>query len=364
MVKVRKSFILTVVAAALLIPLIFVALASAQSTTSHQVAGDYTIELPVLSGPPVTVDGVTTIAGTVDVETRGSQIGSSPVTFTCVLGAGGAPNVCGGTFVFDGILRGRIGTYKAIMDEWTSGGDEKFASVHFKLVPGSGTGDLSNLVEAEGFIQRDEAVEVRVGVYWGTVRFEGDETPSTSIQLAGDYTVFGPPTLSGPPVTEDGVTTIAGTVNVDTRGSQIGSSPVDFTCVLGADGAPNVCDGSFLFTGSVLGRIGTYEAIIDNWTAGGDAAYTSAHFKLVGGSGTGDLSNMVELEGSLNRDETADPPVGVYVATVRFEGDSTPTQVEEAPKELSDYSISELFALEAAGDITEDELAAELERRK
>ena len=189
-------------------------------------------------------------------------------------------------------------------------------------------------------------------------------TPNKSHQLAGDYTL-GLPVLSGPPVTENGVTTIAGVVGVETRGSQIGSAPeLEFTCVLGAGGAPNVCEGSYLFTGSLRGRVGTYKAVSDSWTSGGDAAFASAHFVLVPGSGTGDLSNLVELEVTVLRDEAVEPRVGAYFGTLRFTGDSSPTPVDDAPKELSDYSIAELFAMEEAGEITTDELAAELERRK
>ena len=54
----------------------------------HQAAGDYTVSPPVLSGPPTTENGVTSIAGTVAVELRGTQIGSALVTFTCDLGTG------------------------------------------------------------------------------------------------------------------------------------------------------------------------------------------------------------------------------------------------------------------------------------
>ena len=350
---------MTLVAAAILTTLVFVAIASADTnTSSHRVAGDYTIALPVFSGPPVTSNGVTTISGTVDVEIRGSQIGSLVSEFTCVLGTDGSPNVCKGTLVFEGSVRGRIGTYKAIMDDWTSGGDEGFSSHSFKLVEGSGTGDLWNLVEMEGTVQRDETVEMRVGIYWGNLRFEGDESPSKFIQIAGDYTVLGPPTLSGPPVTEDGETTISGTVDVAGRGSMVGDVLVSFTCALGTDGASNVCEGGFDFDGVLNGRTGTFKTDIDDWTAGGDAAFTSSHFTLISGSGTGELSNLVEMEGTIQRDETVDPPVGVYLATMRFAG-----EVERAPEDLSGYSIGELFEMEKSGDITTDELAAELERR-
>lgn len=53
MVTVRKSLIMTLVAAAILTTLVFVAIASADTNTpSHRVAGDYTIALPVFFWPP------------------------------------------------------------------------------------------------------------------------------------------------------------------------------------------------------------------------------------------------------------------------------------------------------------------------
>lgn len=137
-----------------------------------------------------------------------------------------------------------------------------------------------------------------------------------------------------------------------------------FTCELGTDGASNVCEGGFDFDGILNGRTGTFKTAVDNWTAGGDAAFTSSHFTLISGSGTGELSNLVEMEGTIQRDETVNPPVGVYLATMRFAGDMTLSAVEGAPKALSGYSIGELFEMEKSGDITTDELAAELERRK
>ena len=360
----QKSLIITLVAAALLIPLILVAVVFADSHTPnklHQFAGHYTVlEAPTLSGPPVTENGVTTISGTVPIE-NGAGLGKSLVTFTLALGVDGAPNTGEGSFVFEGTLFGRIGTLEATLFNWTAGGDEEFTSAEFKLISGSGTGDLANLVEYEGFVQRDETLLPPIGIAWGTYRFEGDETPSTTHQIAGDYTLE-LPVLSGPPVTENGVTTIAGTIGVETRGSQIGSAPsLEFTCVLGVGGAPNVCEGSYDFEGSIRGRVGTYKAISDRWTSGGDAAFASAHFILVPGSGTGDLSNLVELEVTVQRDETVERRVGAYFGTVRFEGDQTPTEVD---KDLSDYTVGELFILEEEGKITTDELAAELERRQ
>ena len=111
MLTVRKPLVITLVAAALLIPLILVTTIFGDGHTgnkSHQIAGDYTLALLVLSGPPGTENGVTTIAGTIDVEVRGSQIGVAPgLDFTCVLGVVGAPNVCEGSYTLEGSLRGR-----------------------------------------------------------------------------------------------------------------------------------------------------------------------------------------------------------------------------------------------------------------
>ena len=64
-------------------------------------------------------------------------------------------------------------------------------------------------------------------------------------------------------------------------------------------------------------------------------------------------------------------PSELYFGTLRFEGDQTPSEVEAAPSqvavpsstEFSGYSISELFQMEEAGDITTEELIAELEHR-
>lgn len=196
MVTIRKSFILTLVAAALLIPLIFVALASADSHNPvHQIAGDYTVLSNAPAGAPRVENGVTMIAITADTELRGSTIGNATVEADCALGSGGAPTVCTGSLDFEGSLRGRIGSFKAIVDSWVAGGAAAYTSAHFVLVAGSGTGDLSNLVDFELNIQRDETVvlpdgELPVGIYFGTSRFEGDETPSANVQVVGDYSVI------------------------------------------------------------------------------------------------------------------------------------------------------------------------------
>ena len=160
-----------------------------------------------------------------------------------------------------------------------------------------------------------------------------------------------PPVIAGPPVVENGVATIAGKVDLEIRGSQVGTALIDFTCALGADGAPNVCQGTYLFEGTIRGESGTYSATLTDWTAGGDEAFTSAKFKLISGSGTGGLSNLVVAEGSVLRDEVT--PVGVYFGTARFEAEAG---------DLSGYTISELFHLASAENITTDELLAELAR--
>jgi hypothetical protein len=174
-------------------------------------------------------------------------------------------------------------------------------------------------------------------------------------QAAGDYTVS-PPVLSGPPSTENGVTSIAGTVAVELRGTQIGSALVHFTCDLGTGpGGSNQCEGSFLFEGTFRGEAATYRGAMTNWTAGGEEAFTWSEYKLISGSGTGALSNLVALEGLLLRDEAAGP-VGIYTGAFQFE-----IAAVEVP--LSEVSLHELFIMEVDGTITTEELVAELTLR-
>jgi len=116
---------------------------------------------------------------------------------------------------------------------------------------------------------------------------------------AGSYTVA-PPVLSGPPTTENGVTFIAGTVDVTTIGAQTGDAAVDSSCTLstGASGV-NVCKGSFLLYGTIHGKTGTYRTDMFDWTAGGEDAFTSAEFQIVRGGGTGGFSNLITIGGDL-----------------------------------------------------------------
>lgn len=175
-------------------------------------------------------------------------------------------------------------------------------------------------------------------------------------QVAGDYTVS-PPVLSGPPTTVNGVTSIAGTVNVELRASHIGTALVTFTCDLGiGPGGSNVCEGSYVFEGTLRGKKGTYRATMTNWIAGGEAEFTRSDFKLISGSGTGELSNLVKAEGKLLRDEAAGP-IGVYFGEAQFEIIVVP------PSTLTEFSLQELFSMEADGTITTEELVAELTLR-
>jgi hypothetical protein len=93
-----------------------------------------------------------------------------------------------------------------------------------------------------------------------------------------------------------------------------------------------------------------------NWTAGGEEAFTWSEYKLISGSGTGALSNLVSLEGLLLRDEAAGP-VGIYTGAFQFE------IIEVPPSTLTGISLQELFIMEADGTITTDELVAELTLR-
>ncbi len=174
-------------------------------------------------------------------------------------------------------------------------------------------------------------------------------------QFAGSYTLS-PPVLSGPPTTENGVTSIAGTIDVVTIGSQVGTAAVDFSCTLGTGArGTNECKGSFFFEGSVQGKTGTYKTTMFNWTAGGEDAFTSAEFQLVPGSGTGEFSNLINIGGRLLRDEAG--AVGAYFGELEFELIVVP------PSSLTEFTVSELFVMEAEGTITLEELIAELTLR-
>ena len=61
---------------------------SAENGPVGQFAGDYTVSPAVLSGPPTTENGMTSIAGAVSVDLRASLIGTALITFTCGLGVG------------------------------------------------------------------------------------------------------------------------------------------------------------------------------------------------------------------------------------------------------------------------------------
>ena len=96
---------------------------SADAGPVHKSAGSYTVAPPVLSGPPTTENGVTFIAGTVDVTTIGAQTGVAAVDSSCTLGTGArGVNECKGSFLFDGTIHGKTGTYRADVFDWTAGG--------------------------------------------------------------------------------------------------------------------------------------------------------------------------------------------------------------------------------------------------
>lgn len=131
---------------------------SADAKPVHKSAGSYTVAPPVLSGPPTTENGVTFIAGTVDVTTIGAQTGVAAVDFSCPQGTGArGVNECKGSFLFDGTIHGNTGTYRADMFDWIAGSEDAFTSAKFQMVRGSGTGGFSNLITIGGDHLRDEA---------------------------------------------------------------------------------------------------------------------------------------------------------------------------------------------------------------
>ena len=91
------------------------------------------------------------IAGTVDVTTIGTQTGVAAVDFSCTQGLGArGVNKCKGSFLFEGTIHGKTGTYRADMFDWTAGGEDAFTPAKFQMVRGSGTGGFSNLITIGG----------------------------------------------------------------------------------------------------------------------------------------------------------------------------------------------------------------------
>ena len=115
---------------------------SADADPIRRSAGSYTVAPAVLSGPPTTENGVTFIAGAVDVTTIGAQTGVSAVDSSCTLvtGARGV-NECRGSFLFEGTIHGKTGTYGADMFDWIAGGENAFTSAKFQMVRGAGPVD-------------------------------------------------------------------------------------------------------------------------------------------------------------------------------------------------------------------------------
>ena len=71
--------------------------------------------------------------------------------FSCTLGTGArGGNECKGSFLFDGTLHGKTGTYRADMFDWIAGGEDAFTSAKFQMVRGSGPGGFSNLITIGG----------------------------------------------------------------------------------------------------------------------------------------------------------------------------------------------------------------------
>ena len=153
------------------------------------------------------------------------------------------------------------------------------------------------------------------------------------------------------------MTSIASTVDVTNIGTQTGVAAVDFFCTLGTGArGVNECRRSFLFDGTIHAKTGTYRADMFNWIAGGEDGFTSAKSQMVRRSGTGGFSNLITLGGDLLRDEAA-ATVGALVGEFEFDVIVIP------PSTLIEFTVSELFVMEAEGAITVEESVAELNLR-
>ena len=135
---------------------------------------------------------------------------------------------------------------------------------------------------------------------------------------AGPYLVTEPPIITGS-TQQGGHTIITGIVpSIQFLGTIVATHVVDFTCVLGADGAPNKCKAIQTITGTVDGSApGSFQNAL-KWTAGGDAAFTHGTFNMIPGSGTGGLADLDEFIGIFQRDEAAGLN-GIYSGKFRFD---------------------------------------------
>ena len=127
---------------------------------------------------------------------------------------------------------------------------------------------------------------------------------------------------------------------------------MDSSCTLGTGArGVNECRGSFLFDDTIHGKTGTYRADMFDWIAGGEDVFTSPKFQMVTGSGTGGFSNLITIGGDLLSTAAAGA-VGAFVGELEFEVIVIP------PSTLTEFTVSELFVMEAEGTITIEELVA------
>ncbi len=91
---------------------------------------------------------------------------------------------------------------------------------------------------------------------------------SADQKAAGPYMVTEPSVLAGPPVPQgDDMVITASISNIEASGTIDGTFKIDFTGVLGKNGAPNLCEGIQTITGTVDGsEPGSFKNAL-NWTA-------------------------------------------------------------------------------------------------
>lgn len=193
--------------------------------------------------------------------------------------------------------QGDMGPAGPIGPQGSQGGQGLQGSQGNQGAPGS-IGPVGSAASVQPVLEQVGALQSQLDQSMALAMVAPINGPSSSFGQKGasPYAVLGPPVFSGPPTTVDGVTTVAGIVEIESTGTQVGHSVIDFTCVVGADGASNQCDGVVSFEGTFDDRTGAFVLDLE-WTAGGDDAFTDGEFRLIAGSGTGDLADLVMWEG-------------------------------------------------------------------